>query len=80
MYGDGLTNHGQQQDELPAAVTQPEGPLNFVPENFAPENFAPEDFVPAERTSTSQDPQDQIEHDSIFSGRGDSCEDEVEEA
>lgn len=80
MYGESLINRGQQQDQFPFGVTQPEDPLNFVPESFAPEDFAPEDFVPAEHTITSQDPQDQIEHDSLFSGKGDSCEDGVEDA
>ncbi|KAK7697002.1 hypothetical protein SLS64_013993 [Diaporthe eres] len=51
----------QQQDQIPSAMTPAEDSLNTDPG----------DSVPAEPASTSQDPQDQVEHDRIISGEED---------
>lgn len=61
MYGDSCTDSDKQQDQIPSAMTPAEDSLNTDPG----------DSVPAEPASTSQDPQDQVEHYRPFSGEDD---------
>lgn len=71
---DSIANRAQQQqDHIPAGVAQTEGspdtvPGGTVPEATVPQATVPDLTVPSEAPSTSQGPEEHIEHDDLFSG------------